>query len=68
MVNSLRLLWYNVVSLHHPMYDWYIRSRNTVHRDIANVITLLRGICEEEQVSAVECGFHRSTDKVRDVD
>jgi hypothetical protein len=49
------------------MHDWYIRSRDLVHRDITDVVPLLGGIREEEQVSAVECGFHRSTDKVRDV-
>ena len=48
------------------MYDWYIRSGNLVHRDITDIVPLLRGVREEEQVSAVECGFHRSTDKVRD--
>ena len=50
------------------MHNWYIRSRDLVHGDITDVVPLLRGIREEEQVSTVESGFHRSTDKVRVVD
>ena len=47
------------------MYNWYIGSRDLVHRDITNIVAVLRGVSKEEQVSAVECGFHRSADKVR---
>ena len=49
------------------MYDWYLRSWNLVHGDITNVVPLLGRICEEEQVSAIECGFHRSADRVQDI-
>lgn len=55
------------MGLHDPVHDWYIRSRDLVHRDVADVVPLLRGVGKEEQVSTVECGFHRSTDKVREV-
>lgn len=67
LANSLRLLWYNVMGLHHPMYNWYLCSGNLVDRDITNVVPLSRGIREEEQVSAGECGFHRFTNKDRDI-
>lgn len=55
------------MSLYYPMYDWYLCSWNLVHGNITNVVPLLRGIREEEQISAIECGFHRSADKVQDV-
>lgn len=47
------------------MHDWYIGSRNLVYRDIPDVVPLFGRIGEEEQVSAIKCGFHGSTDKVR---
>ena len=53
------------MSLHHSMHDRYIRSRNLVYRDIANVVPLFGRIGEKEQVSAIKCGLHGSTDKVR---
>ena len=45
------------------MHDWYLRSRNLVHRDIADAVPLLRGVREEEQISTVERGFHRSAEQ-----
>ena len=51
--------------LGHPMYNGNISSRDFVHGDIADIVPLLRRVGEEEQVSTVECGFHRSADKVR---
>ena len=47
------------------MYNWYVSSRDLVYRDIADGVPVLRGVGEEEQVSAVERGFHRSTEEVR---
>lgn len=44
------------------MYNRNVSSGDLVYRDITDVVSLSRGVSEEEQVSAVECGFHRATD------
>jgi hypothetical protein len=53
------------MSLRHSMHNRNVSSRDLVDGDITDVVPLLRGVSEEEQVSAVERGFHRSADEVR---
>ena len=47
-----------VVRLQHAMDNRNFRARNLVHCDVTRVIPLARPIREEEQVTAVERGFH----------
>ncbi len=47
--------------LQHTMDDRDVRSRDLVHRDVARLISLVRRVCQEQQVPAVERRFHRAT-------
>lgn len=53
------------MSFHHSMDNRYVSSGNLVYRDITDIVPMLRGVGEEEQVSTVERGFHRSANEVR---
>ena len=43
------------------MNDGYICAGDLVYCDVASVVSFMCGISEEEQVTTVECWFHRTT-------
>jgi hypothetical protein len=47
--------------LQYAMDDGDVCAGDLVHCDVASVISFMDGIREKEQVTAVECWFHRAT-------
>jgi hypothetical protein len=46
--------------LKHTMHNRDVCAGDLVHRDVPGLVALVRRVCKEEQVAAVEGGFHRS--------
>ena len=49
-----------IVRLEHAVDDRDVCPGDLVHRDVARLVPLIRGVREEEQVAAVERGLHRA--------
>ena len=47
--------------LEHAVDDGDVRAWDLVHRDVARLVPLIWRVRQEEQVPAVERGFHRAT-------
>ena len=47
--------------LEHAVHDGDVRAWDLVHRDVARLVPLIWRVRQEEQVPAVERGFHRAT-------
>ena len=56
-INSL----HDVMRLEHTMHDRDVLARDPVDGDVARLVAFVRRVDEEEEVTAVECRFHRAT-------
>ena len=45
------------------MYDGNVRAGNLIHSDVSGFVSLIWGVCQEEEVATVEGRFHGATGK-----
>lgn len=49
-----------IMALNNTVYNWYVFSWYLVNRDISNLVRLIDGVREEQEVSTVKGWLHRS--------